>query len=259
MKKDVSRRLTLEEQLHGALARNEFQIHYQPLISIPERTIIGAEALLRWNNPVLGNISPDEFIPITEQTGHIVQIGQYVLTGALAMVAQWQKKSRQEFKIAINLSPRQFRDPNLLQHIEDTLQQSGVSGPSLELEITEGVLMSGDTYIDKILTCLKNLDIDIAMDDFGTGYSSLSYLRTYPFNTLKIDRSFINDMTEDPADRELVNAIIAMAHVLGLKVVAEGVETEEQFAYLVERGCDLAQGYLFSKPVSSEEFSNLIS
>ncbi|MCK4675284.1 MAG: EAL domain-containing protein, partial [Gammaproteobacteria bacterium] len=159
---------------------------------------------------------------------------------------------------AINLSPRQFRDPNLIAFIEKAIVQSGVSGESLELEITEGVLLSGHAHIDNALAALNDLDVSIAMDDFGTGYSSLSYLRSYPFDVLKIDRSFINDITVDTADRELVNAAIAMAHSLGLKVVAEGVETEEQLALLAVQGCEIAQGYLFSKPVSAEEITGML-
>ena len=257
MNQGISRRLQLEEQLYGALDRNEFQLFYQPLVDVRSNTIVAAEALLRWNNEILGNVSPDEFIPVTEQTGQIVSIGQYVLNEALAMTAKWQLINP-DFKIAINVSPRQFREPELLQQITDALQQSGVSSKCLELEITEGVLMSGYNYISETLSSLSKMGIGIALDDFGTGYSSLSYLRSYPFSILKIDRSFINDITIDTADRELVNAAIAMAHSLGLNVVAEGVETEEQLAHLVLQGCDIAQGYLFSKPISSNEISRMI-
>jgi len=258
MNKSVSRRLLLEEQMHGALDRGEFRLCYQPKFDIASRNIIGVEALLRWNNPVLGEVSPEEFIAIAEQTGLIVPIGEFVLCEAIAMNASWQNKSEQEFTVAINLSPRQFRDPNLVSFIEKVIDKSGVSSKSIELEITEGVLMSGHSYIDKALADLNNLEINIAMDDFGTGYSSLSYLRKYPFDVLKIDRSFINDITEDIADRELVNAAIVMAHSLGLKVVAEGVETKEQLALLAAQGCDIAQGYLFSKPVSAKKIDEMI-
>ncbi len=258
MNQEGSRRLQLEEHLHGALTRNEYHLCYQPIISIPENSIVGAEVLLRWNNPTLGNVSPIELIPVAEQTGHIVQIGQYVLTNALKMAAQWQQNYDPNFKISVNFSPCQFRDPNLLQYIEYVLKQSGVSGESLELEITEGVLLSAHTDVENALSALHNLGIGIAMDDFGTGYSSMSYLRRYPFDTLKIDRSFICDLTENPADRELVNASIAMAKGLGLKVVAEGVETKAQLTHLVEHGCEFAQGYLFSKPIPEKEFSKLL-
>jgi len=258
MNKEVSRRLALEEQMHGALNRNEFQVFYQPQIEVDSNRIVGAEALLRWTNPVLGDVMPDEFITIAEQTGLIIPLGEFVLKQALEMTAQWQNLFNSRFLISVNLSPSQFRDPNLLDFIKNTLHQFNVLSEFLELEITEGVLMSGHTYIDEALIGMNNLGVSIALDDFGTGYSSLSYLRNYPFDTLKIDRSFVNDMTEKPADRELVNATIAMAHALRLKVVAEGVETEEQLAHLATQGCETAQGYLFSKPISSNEFSKML-
>jgi len=258
MNKDVSRRLALEEQMHGALDRNELYVYYQPKVDVTSCNIIGVEALLRWNNPALGEITPDEFIPIAEQTGLIMPIGQFVLAQALEMMASWQQQYKQPFTTAVNLSPRQFRDPNLVAFIKEAMTQSGVLDESLELEITEGVLMSGHTHIDKALVAIHNLGIKLSMDDFGTGYSSLSYLRRYPFDILKIDRSFIDNITYDLADRELVNAAIAMAHSLGLKVVAEGVETEEQLALLATQGCEIAQGYLFSKPVSAEKITEIL-
>lgn len=257
MNQNVSRRLSLEVQMHGALERDEFRLLYQPQIDVTNGRFTGAEALLRWNNPVLGDVFPDEFIPIAEQTGLIVPIGNFVLRQALAMTQQWQQKYQQPFTMAVNLSPRQFRNPKLVSFIEQALHDFELSAQSLELEITEGVLMSGHAYTDEALDSLSKLGISIAMDDFGTGYSSLSYLRRYPFNVLKIDRSFVQDITEDTADRELVNAAIAMAHSLGLKVVAEGVETEAQLSHLTSQGCESAQGYLFSKAVSFEEITRL--
>jgi len=256
MNKAAARRLMLEEQLHGALERGELHIHYQPLVEIAGRTIVGAEALLRWTSPTLGNLPPDDFIPVLEQNGWIESVGRYVITQALTMAARWQQ--HQAFKIAVNLSPRQFRDPGLPGYIEDALLRAGVTSDSLELEITEAVLMSGDARVDDAIAALSRLGVTIAMDDFGTGYSSLSYLRNYPFNTMKIDRSSIDDITINPADRELVNASITMARNLGLTVVAEGVETEEQLAVLAELGCGLAQGYLFSKPVPAEEILGML-
>ncbi len=258
MNHDVSRRMALEEQMHGALNRDEFELYYQPKVDIASRNIIGVEVLLRWSNPALGEVPPEEFIPIAEQTGLITPIGEFVLTQALEMSASWQQKTGQIFTVAVNLSPRQFRDTNLVSFIEQAITQSGACVKSLELEITEGVLMSGHAYIDKALTTISHMGISIAMDDVGTGYSSLSYLRNYPFDVLKIERSFINDIADDMADRELVNAAIAMAHSLGLKVVAEGVETEEQLSLLAMQGCEIAQGYLFSKPVPAEEMTAML-
>ncbi len=258
MNHQTSRRLELEEQIHGALERNEFEVYYQPKIKIETRRIIGAEALLRWHNHKLGPISPAEFITIAEQTGLIVPIGEFVLTEALNKVAHWQSSYYSDFHIAVNLSPRQFRDPELVNRIEKLLQNSGVPRQTLELEITEGVLLSGHGFIKQALIRLNKLGISLAMDDFGTGYSSLSYLRSYPFNVLKIDQSFVRDITTDHADRELINAAIAMAHALKLKVVAEGVETEGQLESLTQLKCDYAQGYFFSKPISVLEMEQLL-
>ncbi len=258
MNKEASRRLILDEQMHGALARNEFEVYFQAKINIASGKLNGAEALLRWNNPALGSISPEEFIPISEQTGLIISIGEFVLQQAIKQTIVWQKTYQKDFTIAINLSPRQFRDPGLVDTIHTIINNSELSAESLELEITEGVLMSGHNYIKEALTQLSNMGINIALDDFGTGYSSLNYLRNYPFNVLKIDRSFIQDITTDPADKELVNATIAMAHGLKLKVVAEGVETREQLNQLIKLNCDIAQGYYYSKPLPASEFSQLL-
>jgi len=253
MNQGVARRLELEEQLRGALLRDEFRVLYQPQVEIASGRLIGAEALLRWNNPRLGEVSPGEFIPIAEQTGLIVGIGEYVLTRALAQLARWQRVAGRGLRMAVNISPRQFRDPQLVGFIERALRREGIEPCDLELEITEGVLMSGHSHVDQALTAMNRIGLTLAMDDFGTGYSSLSYLRRYPFDILKIDRSFIDDITLGKADRELVNATIAMAHGLGLKVVAEGVETSDQLECLRQQGCDYAQGYHFSRPVPGEQ------
>ena len=258
MNRNVSRRLALEEQMHGALNRGEFTVVYQPKIDISSGRIMGAEALLRWLNPAIGHVSPVEFIPVAEQTGMIVPLGQFVLTEVLGITARWQNEHNPDFCMAVNLSPRQFRDADLVSFIEGALHQSGVSSESLELEIAEGVLLDGHAYINDTLAILSDLGVSVAMDDFGTGYSSLGYLRSYPFTTLKIDRSFIMGIEKDTADRELINAIVAMAHALNLKVVAEGVETAEQLSYLKDLGCDYAQGCLFSKPVSADEIKSLL-
>jgi diguanylate cyclase (GGDEF)-like protein/PAS domain S-box-containing protein len=258
MNQGVSRRLQLEEHLHGALERDEFELHFQPVMDTVTHEIVAVEALLRWHSPILGDVRPDEFIPIMEQTGQIVSTGQYVLREALSQVKNWQKMFNRTCKVAINISPRQFRDPNFSNTIEGLLSELDISNTAIELEVTEGVLMSGHTYIDETLRSLNSLGVGIVMDDFGTGYSSLNYLRRYPFDALKIDRSFVNDITSDPADRELVNAAIAMAHGLGLKVIAEGVETEEQLSHLTKQGCEMVQGYLFSRPVPADRITLML-
>lgn len=259
MNKEVSRRLLLEEQMHGALDRGEFRLCYQPKVELKSGAIIGVEALLRWSNPALGEVAPIEFIPIAEQTGLIIPIGQFVITEALRVSMKWQQQLGRQFSLAVNLSPRQFRDPNLVPFVEQALRQVAPLHAILELEITEGVLMSGHSYIKEALAALSGLGVSLAMDDFGTGYSSLSYLRDYPFDVLKIDREFINGISADNADRELVNAAVAMAHGLGLKVVAEGIETEEQRAQLALQGCDYGQGNLFSEPMPATELTRLLA
>lgn len=252
MNHDAARRLLIEQQMYGALERGEFYLLYQPQIELATGKVIGAEALLRWNNHILSPVGPDEFIPVAEQTGLIVSIGEFVMHSAIKVASKWQRL-QPDFRMAINLSPCQFRDPGVLGFIEQQLQQYPIQTNTLELEITEGVLLSGYLMTDELFKSFNAMGIEMAMDDFGTGYSSLSYLRRYPFSILKIDRSFINDMTSDSADRELVYATIAMAHGLGLKVVAEGVETEEQEKSLKLMNCDYVQGYYFSKPITPEE------
>jgi diguanylate cyclase (GGDEF)-like protein/PAS domain S-box-containing protein len=255
---NVSRSLEVEEQLLAALERNEFSVLYQPVIDLQTRRIISAEALLRWNNPTLGMISPDEFIPVAEQTGAIVNIGRYVLQQAIENIRHWQKILGKEFQVAINLSPRQLRDAGLINFIQTLLRQNELEPDTIVLEVTEGVLMSGQQDVEQALMRLHKAGIKLAMDDFGTGYSSLSYLRKYPFDVLKVDRTFVSDITDDPGDFELVTASVLMAHGLGLKVVAEGVETESQLKLLHDIQCEYAQGYLFSRPVDVETFTNLL-
>ncbi|ASM52274.1 hypothetical protein PESP_b0758 [Pseudoalteromonas espejiana DSM 9414] len=245
----IKRRLAIEEQMHTALENNEFELFYQPKCDLKTNKIMGAEALLRWNNRVLGNVTPDEFIPLAEQTGLIIPIGKFVIERALSFLSQWQATAKQNYSMAINLSPSQFRDSELLNFIKRTLDKTKISATNVELEITEGVLMSAQTNIQHSLNAIAALGIKLSMDDFGTGYSSLSYLRQYPFEVLKIDRSFINGITDNQEDCSLVKATIAMSHSLGLTVVAEGVETLAQQHLLAELNCDLIQGYFFSKPL----------
>ncbi len=259
MNLDVTRRFTIEEQLHSALEKNELSLLYQPQVELQGRGINGAEALLRWNNPLLGQVSPEEFISVAEQSSLIVPIGRFVLEQALKVLAQIQL-IQPHFRMAINLSPVQFRDFGLIDSLDQLIRQYQIRPSNIELEITEGVLLGGSSVVRETLEALHQMGITLAMDDFGTGYSSLSYLRSYPFDVLKIDRSFIHDIFNKPADRELINAIVAMSDGLGLKVVAEGVETREQCEFLQTVGCDYGQGYFFSKPITEEDlFSKLQS
>lgn len=253
MNEIMQRRFEIEEQLNNALERNEFEVYYQPKFDVKNEIIVGAEALLRWHSPTLGNVTPDEFIPIAEHTGSIVPIGKYVVKQALEFLNDWQNVHQRDYTMAVNLSPRQFRDKELIKFIKKSLSDTSIKPDRLEFEITEGVLMIGNSYIDDALDELHKLGVKLSMDDFGTGYSSLSYLRQYSFDILKIDRSFINGITSNKEDCDLVKATIAMAHSLDLLVIAEGVETGEQLALLDKLGCDLVQGYYFSKPIPAKE------
>ncbi len=249
MNRITSRQLGLEGQLHGALDRGEFEVYYQQKVEIESGRIVGAEALLRWNSEVLGPVSPAEFIPIAEQSGLIVQLGEFVLAEALNATHAWRREAGTDFRIAVNLSPRQFRDPDLVNHISKSLHRAGVPSEGLELEITEGVLLNDYLDIDDDLAELTRLGVVIAMDDFGTGYSSLSYLRHYPFSVIKIDRSLIQGIDDSAMNEQLVNAAISMAHALNIEVVAEGVETGPQLDILRRLGCDIAQGFYFGRPL----------
>lgn len=258
MNRDVERRLAVEEQLRGALERGELSLVFQPLVNLSNGTTVGAEALVRWHNPALGVVSPEEFVPIAEQTGMIDDIGYHVLEQALHQAAHW-RADNPDFLVSVNVSPQQFRDKQLVGRIQNALRQAGVPGEALQVEITESVLLGGRTQAGNALDELKRLGVGIAMDDFGTGYASLSYLRHYPFDTLKIDRSFVSDITEDPRDCELVVASLSLAHSLHLTVVAEGVETNAQLALLREHGCELAQGFLFGEALDAATFTRTLN
>ncbi|MCB1773431.1 MAG: EAL domain-containing protein, partial [Gammaproteobacteria bacterium] len=256
---DVSRRFAIEQELHGALARNEFHLLYQPQIDIRTGEIVGAEALLRWANPTLGDVTPAEFVPIAEQSGAIVAIGQYVLEAAIGEAADLCTRESTRFTLAVNLSPRQFRHDEIVDIVASCLREHAVPPHRLVLEITEGLFIEPNLGVGRILARLHDIGIQLAMDDFGKGYSSLSYLRLYPFDKLKIDREFVHDMTTDPSDRELVFAAISMAHSLDLSVIAEGVETRKQGELLLQQGCEMAQGFLYSPPVSMGELRSLLN
>ncbi len=258
MNEHALRRLQIEQHLHNALQRNELEIYYQPLIGANSGRIVGAEALLRWTSPELGRVSPADFIPICEQTGLIIEIGDWVIQTACKQTQVWIALGLSEFYVSINVSPRQFRNRNVLSSIEKALENTGLHARHLEIEVTEGLLVRNHPDTHDVMDALTHLGVLIAMDDFGTGYSSLSYLRKFPFSTLKIDQSFVRDVVTDPEDRELVQATIAMARSLGLKIVGEGVEEREQYEFLREQQCNIVQGYYFSKPVTATEFEALL-
>ena len=250
--------LMLSNALHHALTRDELQLHYQPQINLKSGEICGMEALLRWHHPQLGNISPVEFIPIAEKTSLIIAIGEWVLRTACQQSIAWQLEGLPALPIAVNLSGRQFSQHNLSQIITHILTQTGLAPHLLELEITESTLIQDTQASIATLKALTQLGIRISIDDFGTGYSSLSYLKRFPINAIKIDQSFVRDIHTDPEDAAIVSAIIAMAKSLGMKTIAEGVETAEQLAFLQQRECDNIQGYLFSKPLSASALKLLL-
>lgn len=258
MNAKAMKRLTLENSLRRALERSEFEVYYQPILDINTRKIVGMEALLRWHHPELGLVQPAEFIPMAEDTGMIVPIGEWALRTSCTQSKAWQEAGFAPLTLAVNLSARQFQQHNLSEVIVRTIQETGLNAYDLELELTESSIMKNAESAVRTLTELKALGVKIAIDDFGTGYSSLGYLKRLPIDTLKIDRSFVCDVTTDPDDAALVMAIITLAHNLRLKVIAEGVETEEQLRFLHLLRCDAWQGYLFSRPLTVEAFEELL-
>lgn len=251
-------RLSLEAALRGALKQGEFSVHYQPRIDVDTGAPVGAEALLRWHHPDMGMISPARFIPIAEKTGLIESIGEWVLRAACEQNRLWRESGLKPGRIGVNLSARQFRHADLALRVVQLLKETGLNPEHLELELTESMLMEDVDAAIATMTCLKDYGVSIAVDDFGTGYSGLSYLKRFPIDTLKIDQSFVREITSDPASAAIADAIIAMAHRLSLDVIAEGVETPEQCRLLRESGCRLMQGYLFARPVPAEDLTKLL-
>ncbi len=257
MNRQARKRLELEGQLRHALERNEFTLHYQPLIDLRNGNIVGAEALLRWDNPVLGPVGPNQFIPVAEETGLIVDIGEWVLHTACRQATAWQIFA-DPFRMAVNVSSRQFVGIDILDTVTQALTTSGLAPECLELEITESLLLRKVAETSKILGELSAKGIDFSIDDFGTGFSSLSYLKRFPFKLLKIDRSFVNDLLVNPEDTALIKAIIAMAESLKLKVIGEGIEAGEQFAFLRAEGVDVGQGYFLGRPMPATQFEEFV-
>jgi EAL domain-containing protein (putative c-di-GMP-specific phosphodiesterase class I) len=258
MSERTLQRLEIEADLRHALERGQFSLHYQPQIDLASGAIVGMEVLLRWNHPQHGTIAPARFIALAEDMGLIIPIGAWVLRAACEQTRAWQLAGYGELRVAVNLSPRQFTQKGLAQSIAAILADTGLEARHLELELTESMVMSDVDHAITILRELKKLGVKIAIDDFGTGYSSLSYLRRFPIDVLKIDQSFVGDITSEEDGAAIVRTIISLAHSLRLKVIAEGVETVEQLAYLRAHDCDQVQGYLFSRPVGAGEFETLI-
>jgi diguanylate cyclase (GGDEF)-like protein len=250
--------LELESDLRHALERDEFLLHYQPKVEIATGKITGVEALLRWNHPRRGLVPPMEFIPLAEETGLIVPIGEWVLATACAQTKSWQDQDLPKLDVAVNLSARQFADPMLLPKLTQIIRASGLDPSSLELEITESLVMSHGESAVAVLQKLKSIGVRIAIDDFGTGYSSLAYLKRFPIDTIKVDRSFIRDIPADRGDKLITRAIIAMAHSLKLRVVAEGVETADQLRFLRSERCETVQGFFLHRPLPAAEVAGVL-
>jgi diguanylate cyclase (GGDEF)-like protein/PAS domain S-box-containing protein len=258
MNLNATERLDMLNSLRRAVANNEFLLHFQPKVRLASDQVVGAEALLRWEHPVRGMVSPADFIPLAEESGVIVDIGAWVLRAACAQCLAWQQAGYPALPISVNLSPKQLARDDLVDVVADTLRDTGLAPGCLELEITESSVMRD---VDKSLATLlrlKELGVKISIDDFGTGYSSLNYLKRFPVDTLKIDRSFVSDIATNADDAAIVKAVISLAHILNLSVVAEGVECEEQHRFLMENGCDEVQGYHFGRPMPPHEFSRLL-
>ncbi|SOC39960.1 putative bifunctional diguanylate cyclase/phosphodiesterase [Ureibacillus acetophenoni] len=253
MQQHVFRKMMIEKQLRTAIESDEFELYYQPIIDLKTNEIIGMESLIRWDNKVLGRVTPDELISVAEDTGIIIPLGQWILKTALKQTAEWQKQSHKQIMISINISVKQLLDPMFVESVKVVLEDVTIDPSTVVLEITESIAMYRETMIEK-LNALKNLGVRLSMDDFGTGYSSLSYLNKYPLDSLKIDKSFVLEMIHDAENKGIVKTIIAIAKELNLKVIAEGVEGQEEYHFLNTIGCDYAQGYYSSPPLPANEF-----
>jgi EAL domain-containing protein (putative c-di-GMP-specific phosphodiesterase class I) len=247
--------LNMESALRNAMAKEEFELNFQPQLSLDSQRLVGMEVLLRWNSPQLGRVPPVEFIPLAEDCGIIVKLGEWVLREACRQNVEWQKQGLPTVVIAVNLSALQFKDKNLLSIIKSALEATMMAPEYLELELTESIVMNDSEFAIANIQALKNLKLKLSIDDFGTGYSSLSYLKRFAIDKLKIDQSFIADIGHDKGDEAIIKAIISLAKALGQQVIAEGVETQEQMDFLRENHCHEIQGYLYSKPLSAKDMT----
>lgn len=259
MKAHSGDRLALESELRRALSLGQFEVHYQPLVEMQEGRIVGMEALVRWNRPGSDLVYPDQFIPLAEENGLILPIGEWVLTDASTQAQQWRQAGWPQLRLAVNLSARQLLwQHDIVEMVESVLKQTGLPPSALELEMTESVVMHNVEGAVVAMNRLSEKGVRLSLDDFGTGYSSLNYLKRFPLDTLKIDRSFTNDIPDDPDGVAIVEGILALARSLKLQVVAEGVEYQSQYEFLRRRGCDMMQGFLFSRPLPAEQFEALL-
>jgi diguanylate cyclase (GGDEF)-like protein/PAS domain S-box-containing protein len=258
MNREAAERLGLGSALRMAVRRQELQLEFQPMVDLPSGRVHAVEALLRWQHPEQGRISPDRFIPLAEENGSIVSIGIWVLEECCRTFRRWRDAGLSDLRICINLSPRQFRQPGLIEAFRSILVAASLEARHFELEVTEGALAEKPEQAAELLNRFKMMGFSIAVDDFGTGYSSLAYLKTFPIDRLKIDRSFVRDIATDSSDREITAAVIALAHNLNMNVVAEGVENLEQLEFLRQRGCDCVQGFYFSRPLASEDLPGFV-
>ncbi len=249
--------LKMEEELRDAMRNDELELRYQPQVNISSGEVVSMEALVRWKHPVRGMVSPQEFIPVAESTGQIIELGEWVMGEVSRHCKYWESIGLDNFRVCVNISPLQFNQSNLHEWIAEFLESSGLAPARLELELTESAIMTDAEINIERLRALKALGLDLAVDDFGTGYSSLSYLKRFPIDTLKIDHSFISDL-ETPDGAAIIDAIVALAKTLNLRVIAEGIETESQLAYLVDKGCDLLQGFYFARPMYPEDVPNML-
>ncbi|HZA66587.1 MAG TPA: GGDEF domain-containing phosphodiesterase, partial [Geminicoccaceae bacterium] len=254
----VFEQMVLEGRLRRALEQRQFELLYQPQVGLDTGAVVGFEALLRWRHPELGLVSPDEFVPLAEESGLIEPLGMWVLHTACLQHRAWRRAGLPHLRLAVNMSARQFQRPGLEKRIRETLDETEMDPRCLELELTESVLMQEGDHTADLLSHLSELGIGLALDDFGTGYSSLSYLKNFPITRVKIDRCFVRDIATSDGDAAVARAVIAMAHGLGLEAVAEGIETPEQLAVLRRYGCDEGQGFLLGRPIASSGVPDVV-